>query len=125
MGEERLENMTQDDVLDVIRTFPFEPLFGKVFITVNKLEEDGEIILSDNILSDVQYVVAGEVQWKDTKVVPGQKVIIDIDRMTVNVKSEDTNAYEVITQVKIDPFEVDGVMYALIDERFIKAKDNR
>jgi hypothetical protein len=124
MGEER-ENMTQDDVLDVIRTFPLEPLFGKVFITLNKMSEDGELILSDNILDDVQYVVAGEIQWRESKVSPGQKVIIDIEKMMVPVRSEDTNAYEPIMQVKIDPIEVDGVMYALIEERFIKAKDNR
>ena len=124
MGEER-ENMTQDDVLDVIRTFPLEPLFGKVFITLNKLSEDGDLVLSDNILDDVQYVVAGEIQWRESKVSPGQKVIIDIEKMMVPVRSEDTNAYEQVMQVKIDPIEVDGVMYALIEERYIKAKDNR
>jgi hypothetical protein len=117
--------MTQDDVLDVIRTFPLEPLFGKVFITLNKLEEDGGLVLSDNILNDVQYVVAGEVQWRDNKVSPGQKVLIDIEKMMVRTRAESTNAYEEIMQVKIDPIEVDGVMYALIEERFIKAKDNR
>lgn len=124
MGEER-ENMTQDDVLDVIRTFPFEPLFGKVFITLNKLEEDGGLVLSDNILDDVQYVVAGEIDWRGTKVSPGQKVLIDIEKMMVPVKHEDTNVYESVMQVKIDPIEVDGNMYALIEERYIKAKDNR
>jgi hypothetical protein len=124
MGEEGV-NMTQDDVLDVIRTFPLEPLFGKVFITLNKLEEDGGLVLSDNILNDVQYVVAGEVQWRDNKVSPGQKVLIDIEKMMVRTRAESTNAYEEIMQVKIDPIEVDGVMYALIEERFIKAKDNR
>ena len=123
MGEE--VNMSQDDVLDIIRTFPLEPLFGKVFITLNKLSEDGDLVLSDNILDDVQYVVAGEIQWRESKVSPGQKVLIDIEKMMVPVRSESTNAYESIMQVKIDPIEVDGVMYALIEERYIKAKDNR
>ena len=124
MGEER-GNMTQDDVLDVIRTFPFEPLFGKVFITLNKLDEDGGLVLSDNVLDDVQYVVAGEIDWRGTKVSPGQKVLIDIEKMMIPVRHEDTNVYESVMQVKIDPIEVDGAMYALIEERYIKAKDNR
>lgn len=124
MGEER-ENMTQDSVLDVIRTFPLEPLFGKVFITLNKLDEDGGLVLSDNVLDDVQYVVAGNIDWRGVKVEPGQKVLIDIEKMMVPVGQENTNAYESVMQVKIDPIEVDGVMYALIDERYIKAKDNR
>jgi hypothetical protein len=122
MGEER---MNQDDVLDVINVFPLEPLFGKVFITLNKAEEDGVLIFSDNVLDDVQYVVAGEIQWKNIKVSPGQKVIIDIERMMVATKSEDNNAYEAVMQVKVDLYEIDGVPYALIDERLIKAKDNR
>ena len=124
MGEER-ENMTQDDVLEVISTFPLEPLFGKVFITLNKVDEDGGLILSDNVLDDVQYVVAGDIIWRDTVVSPGQKILIDIEKMMVPVRSEEVNSYEQVMQVKIDPIEVNGVMYALIDERFIKAKDNR
>lgn len=123
-GEER-PNVTQDDVLDIIRTFPLEPMFNKVYITLNKEQEDGELVLSDNVLSDVQFVVAGEVEWRDKKIVPGQKVLIDIEKMMVSVRQESRDAYESVMQVKIDPVEIDGNMYALIEDRFIKAKDNR
>ena len=122
MGE---QGLTQDEVLDIIQTFPLEPMFNRVYITLNREAEDGELVLSDNVLSEVQYVVSGEVEWRDKKIKPGQKVIIDIEKMMVPVRSEGTNAYEQVMQVKIDPIEVDGVMYALIEERYIKAKDNR
>lgn len=124
MGEEAV-NLSQDDVLEIIGGFPLEPLFNKVYITLNKLEEDGDLVLSDNVLDDVQYIVAGEVQWRDSKVSPGQKVLIDIERLMVPVKVESNNAYETRMQVKIDPIEVNGHLFALIDDRCIKAKDNR
>lgn len=122
MGE---QGLTQDEVLDIIQTFPLEPMFNKVYITLNKEVEDGELVLSDNVLSEVQYVVSGEVEWRDKKIKPGQKVLIDIEKMMVPVRQESRDSYETVMQVKIDPVEIDGVMYALIEDRFIKAKDNR
>ena len=104
-------------------TFPVKPRFNKVIITLNKLEADGELVLSDNTLSEVQTVMAKggsvlELEVNDT-------VIIDIEKMMVPVRSEDNNAYETQMQIKVDPIEVDGVIYAIIDDRLIKAVDNR
>lgn len=122
MGE---QGLTRDEVLDIIQTFPLEPMFNRVYITLNREAEDGELVLSDNVLSEVQYVVSGEVEWRDKKIQPGQKVIIDIEKMMVPVRQESRDSYETVMQVKIDPVEIDGNMFALIEDRFIKAKDNR
>jgi hypothetical protein len=118
--EER--NLNQNDVLELMGQFPLEPLFNGVYITVNKLEQDGSLVLSDNILSDVQYVVAA---GEHSVVKAGQKVIIDIEKMMVPVKSESNNAYETNMQVKVDLVEIEGNVFALISDRFIKSKDNR
>ena len=122
--EERV-NLTQDDVLDVIREFPLEPIFNRVYITLNRLEEDGDLVLSDNVLDESQYVIAGKVEWKDKVISPGQKVLIDIEKMMVPVRQESTDVYQKVMQVKIEPIEIDGVPYALIEDRYIKAIDNR
>ena len=119
--EER-RNLNQDDVLELIGKFPLEPLFNGVYITVNKLEQDGNLVLSDNILSDVQYVVAA---GPHSVVEAGQKVLIDIEKMMVPVKQESTNSYETVMQVKVDLVEVNGNVFALVTDRVIKAKDNR
>ena len=104
-------------------TFPVQPRFSKVIITLNKLEPDGDLILSDNTLSDIQTVMAkgNSVQ----ELIVGDSVIIDIEKMMVPVKSEDNNAYEMQMQIKVDPIEVDGVIYGIIEDRLIKAVDNR
>lgn len=117
-------NLAQDNVLELITNFPIEPMFNKVCITLNNLEEDGNLVLSENILSDVQFIVAVGKSTSDT-LKPGQKVLIDIEKLMIPVRSEKTDAYETTMRVKIDPIEIDGVIYALVDDRIIKAKDNR
>jgi hypothetical protein len=56
--------------------------------------------------------------------VPGQKVALDIEKMLVYEQSE-TNSHEKISRIKIKPIEVDGVVYALINDTVIDALDNR
>ena len=104
-------------------TFPVKPRFNKVIITLNKLEADGDLVLSDNTLSEVQTVMAKGGSVLELEV--GDIAIIDIEKMMVPVKSEDKNAYEMQMQIKVDPIEVDGIMYAIIDDRLIKAVDKR
>jgi len=117
---EEKTNLTQEQVLEVIKDFNIEPLFSKVIITLNSLEVDGSLVLSDNTLSEEQYVVAKGSAVRELE--PGQKVIIDIEKMMVTVRSESTNAYEEVKQVKIDPIVVNDVVYAIIEDRLIKAK---
>lgn len=116
------ENLNQEEVNSIITNFPLQPLFNSVYITVNKLEQDGNLVLSDNILSDVQYVIAS---GEHSVVKPGQKILIDIEKMMVPVKQESTNSYETVMQVKVDLVEVDNKVFALINDRVIKAIDNR
>jgi hypothetical protein len=42
--------------------------------------------------------------------------------MMVPVKTESNNAYEVREQIKIDPIQVGLNTFAIIEDRFIKAK---
>jgi len=114
--------LSKEDVGSIMIDFPYEPIFNKVIITLNNLEIDGDLVLSENVLSDRQYLVAGEIIYRDKKISPGDEVLIDIERMMVPVKTETNNAYEVREQIKIDPLEVNGNTFAIIEDRFIKSK---
>lgn len=114
--------LSKEEVGEIISKFPIEPLFNKVVITLNNMEEDGALILSENVLSDKQYVVAGGFTFKDTTVSPGDEVLIDIEKMMAPVKTENTNAYEVKMQIKIEPIEFNGNNFAIIEDRLIKGK---
>jgi len=119
------ENFTQDTVLDIITDFPIDPLRNKVVITLNKELIEGTLDLSNDIMSEVQYVIAGEVIYRDKVVKPGQKVLLDIKGMMKTVRREVNNQYEMVEQIELDPVQVDGQVFAIIDDRFIKAVDNR
>ena len=119
------ENFTQDTVLDIITDFPIDPLRNKVVITLNKELIEGTLDLSNSTMSEVQYVVAGEVIYRDKVVKPGQKVLLDIRGMMKVVRREVNNQYQEVEQIELDPLEVNGQVFAIIDDRFIKAVDNR
>lgn len=119
------ENFTQDTVLDIITDFPIDPLRNKVVITLNKELIEGTLDLSNSMMSEVQYVIAGEVIYRDKVVKPGQKVLLDIRGMMKVVRREVNNQYQEVEQIELDPLEVNGQIFAIIDDRFIKAVDNR
>lgn len=117
---EEVKFFTQDDVLDVITGFPIEPLHNNVVITINTVQE--AIKITEAQMDEVQYVIA-----KGPTVIgvePGQKVLIDLGKLTVRVPN-DTDATELVSRVSIEPIVVDDVMYAIVSDRVIKAKDNR
>ena len=119
------ENFTQDTVLDIITDFPIDPLRNKVVITLNKELIEGTLDLSNSTMSEVQYVIAGEVIYRDKVVKPGQKVLLDIRGMMKVVRREVNNQYQEVEQIELDPVEINGQIFAIIDDRFIKAVDNR
>ena len=122
MEEELIRNLSQDDVLDIIKDFPIEPRRTSVIVTLNMHEIESELMLTDNALSEVQYVVAVGEFVKDLK--PGQKVILNLEKMMVKEPSPN-DITKMVTRVKIDPLEIDGRTFAFIEDMHIKAKDNR
>lgn len=121
---EEKKNLTQNDVLELISNFKLEPLYNKLYITLNNVKYDDGILLTEYVLSDEQFVVAvGDHVSKSIK--PGDKVLIDIERLMVSVGSESNNQYENLKQVKLDLLDYEGNALALIDDRVIKAIDRR
>ena len=109
-----------NDFNEVPELFPWEPTFSKVIITLNTEKVDNDLILSENTISEVQYIIAaGPVARQYFNV--GDKVIIDLERMLVRERNPD-NATEILERVKVDPIEHNEVTYGIIEDRLIKAK---
>ena len=120
--EEQIANLSQDDVLGLIEKFPVTPTGNKVIITVNVDEVDGNLVLSNNSFSEVQYVMSKGSRAHEVEA--GQKVILDVERMMEYTPS-DTDSYERVGSIKLKPIEVEGKMFALINDTYIDAKDFR
>lgn len=119
---ENIENMTQDDVLDVILDFPIKPLGRRVLITLNMDNYEGELSLSDTSFSETQYVVAVGTHITDFK--PGSKVLLDLEKM-MEYQTNPENNYEKVGRIKVRPIEVGDKVYGLINDNIIEAVDLR
>ena len=116
---ENNKNFNEDEVIRLGSILEFEPMYNDVFITLNTEVEDGSNVLSDNVMSEHQFVIAKGVTAREVE--PGQEVIIDLEKMMVT-ETDPNNPYEKIQRVKIRPIEISGHMFGIIDERMIKAK---
>jgi co-chaperonin GroES (HSP10) len=127
MEEEALinaENMTQDDVLEVILDFPLEPIRNKILITINteQDESDDGVVIKSNHMSETQYVIASGPGAKD--LVPGQKILLDLNKLT-QYTTVDDNTHEKIGTIQLRTVPVNGKMYALINDVVVDCKDAR
>ena len=112
------KNINEIEVQEIIKDFQLEPRHGLVIITLNSEQADGGLILSDNVMSEVQYVIAVGSHVHDLK--PGQKVVVDLEKLSVRTSSQyDTT--QTTSQIKIDPVFVNGQMFGYIDNRSIKS----
>jgi hypothetical protein len=114
------KNITKEEAVELSKRITIVPLFSKVLISLNSLDADGALVLSENVLSDRQYIIA--TGSNVLSVNDGDEVLIDIDKLMVPVKTETVDAYQIQQQVKIDPIEFEGYTFALIEDRFLKAK---
>ncbi len=106
--------------MEMTQTFPWEPTFNKVIITLNRVPEDGELVLSSNTMNTEQYIVAKGTHVHNLSV--GDCVMIDIEKLMIS-KPNPYNTHEEIGQVKIDMiFDDNGNIFGIIEDRYIKAR---
>ena len=120
------QNLDMDDVLDVITDFPVKPYRQRLIVTTNVVTpglEEG-VDLSDVRFSETQYIVAVGTGLKEETFKPGMRVILDLERMMVQVDADD-NTNEKVGFLKLDPVKVGDHVYAFVSDNYIKAIDNR
>jgi hypothetical protein len=116
---ETTTNLELEDVIRLTQEFNIQPMFNYVIITLNKQEEDGVNILSDNIMSDVQYVIAKGDMVRNIEVT--DKVLLNLEKLMIK-ETNPHNQYESFNRIKIEPIEFGGYMFGMIEDRIIKAK---
>ena len=116
---ETKSNFTKDEVIDLVTIFDLEPNFNKVIVTLNTEEIDGNLVLSDNVITERQYVIAKSTTSRFVEVT--YEVLLDIEKMMIK-EQDPNNHHEYITRVKLTPIDFNGHMFGIIDESVIKAK---
>lgn len=113
------KNLSREEVLEMKDTFPIEPSFSKVVVTINTEDADGMLVLSENTMSEEQYIVSKGPNVLGYEV--GERVAIDLEKLMTK-EPNPNNTHEYITRIKLDPIYIGDQIYALIEDRFIKYK---
>lgn len=120
---EDIKNLTQDDVLELIRDFPIVPRHRRSVITLNVRERgDNELDLEgQNGLSDTQFIVSTS---DSSGLKAGQKVMLDLTKL-MKIDESRSSVYESVGQIQITPIEIEGKVFAMVEDNVIVAEDNR
>ena len=113
------ENVTAYDALEISREWLEQPMFSKVVITLNTENTLDSLDLSDNAMSQFQYIIAKGSHCRDIEV--GDKVRLDLDKM-LKRSVNPNNSHEDISTIQLDPIEFDGKIFAIIEDRLIKTR---
>ncbi|HEX8586072.1 MAG TPA: hypothetical protein VF680_16885 [Allosphingosinicella sp.] len=114
---EEQKNFSWEEVVAMSENFPWEPSFNGVIITLNRKEPDGELVLSDNEMDEVQFIVAKgpHVHTYNTC----DTVMLDLEKMMEYVPNP-SNQDEKIGRLKFTPvYDDDDNMFAIIQDRQI------
>jgi len=113
------ENVTAYDALEISKEWLEQPMFNKVIITLNTENTLDSLDLSDNAMSQFQYIIAKGSNVMSVEV--GDKVRLSLDKMTTKVVNPN-NSHEEFTTIELDPIEYDGKIFAIIEDRLIKTR---
>ena len=113
------ENVTAYDALEISKEWLEQPMFNKVVITLNTENTLDGLDLSDNAMSQFQYIIAKGPNVITVEV--GDKVRLSLDKMT-SKKINPNNSHEDFTTIELDPIEYDGKIFAIIEDRLIKTR---
>lgn len=118
-----MKKISGEAALEMSKNFPLKPRFNKIIVTLNNVEQDSKLQLEETTLSETQYVVAIGPMVKDINL--GDKVLLDIEKMMVRVTTDNGTEVNNTMQVKVDPIFVKGYMFAFLEDRVVKAIDER
>jgi len=113
------ENVTAYDALEISKEWLEQPMFNKVVITLNTENTLDGLDLSDNAMSQFQYIIAKGANVMSVEV--GDKIRLSLDKMT-SKKVNPNNSHEDFTTIELDPIEYDGKIFAIIEDRLIKTR---
>jgi hypothetical protein len=121
--EEKIKNLSEIEVRELITTFPIKPRNSLVYITMNKSSDnDEDVILEEEYITEEQYVIAVGDRVHDIE--PGMKVLLDPEKMTKYVQ-DPNDVTTKIPALNALPMEVNGYVVARVTDNIIHSIDFR
>jgi hypothetical protein len=121
--EEKIKNLSEIEVRELITKFPIKPRNSFVYITMNKSSDnDEDVILEEEYITEEQYVIAVGDRVHDIE--PGMKVLLDPEKMTKYVQDPNDVTTKIPTLNAL-PMEVNGYVVARVTDNIIHSIDFR
>lgn len=121
--EEKIKNLSEIEVRELITKFPIKPRNSFVYITMNKSSDnDEDVILEEEYITEEQYVIAVGDRVHDLE--PGMKVLLDPEKMTKYVQDPNDVTTKIPTLNAL-PMEVNGYIVARVADNIIHSIDFR
>jgi len=121
--EEKIKNLSEIEVRELISKFPIKPRNSFVYITMNKSSDnDEDVILEEEYITEEQYVIAVGDRVHDLE--PGMKVLLDPEKMTKYVQDPNDVTTKIPTLNAL-PMEVNGYVVARVTDNIIHSIDFR
>jgi len=121
--EEKIKNLSEIEVRELISKFPIKPRNSFVYITMNKSSDnDEDVILEEEYITEEQYVIAVGDRVHDIE--PGMKVLLDPEKMTKYVQDPNDVTTKIPTLNAL-PMEVNGYVVARVTDNIIHSIDFR
>jgi uncharacterized protein YueI len=121
--EEKIKNLSEIEVRELITKFPIKPRNSFVYITMNKSSDnDEDVILEEEYITEEQFVIAVGDRVHDIE--PGMKVLLDPEKMTKYVQ-DPNDVTTKIPALNALPMEVNGYVVARVTDNIIHSIDFR
>lgn len=119
-----MKNLTQEEVVGMVDSFPLIPRKNFIYITMNKSSDnDEDTILEEQYVQEEQFVIAVGSRVQDLEA--GMKVLLDPDKMTKYIQDPNDVTVKIPT-INALPFELeDGLVVARISDDIIHSIDLR
>lgn len=121
--EEKIKNLSEIEVRELINKFPIKPRNNFIYITMNKSSDnDEDVILEEEYVTEEQYVIAVGDRVHDLE--PGMKVLLDPEKMTKYVQDPNDVTTKIPTLNAL-PIEVNDYVVARVTDNIIHSIDFR
>lgn len=114
---EEVSNLSREEALDLISTFPIDPIGNRIIITLNVDEDEDEMGLTGSFVSPKQTVMA--VGPYVRQILAGDEINIDLDKFKIRTLSN-TDSDERVTSLDFRTILVDDRVYCLTTDSTVE-----
>lgn len=112
------KTINKDNINSFIELLEWKPMNTDIIVSYNEIEQEGELNLSNNTITQTQLVLAVGSMVRDIKV--GDEIVLDMDKLTSQYRNT-RDAESPVIMLNVFPVELkDGTVTICIPSSAVK-----